>query len=162
MLRSPFAMVGAQQLRTVTVTIPSTATPGYDYDIHVVRTDSDSALDIETYYQVASLKASAKSIRHGGSVRLTGVVPTQGHEGGTAGKTKPIVVYQRTKSAGQPTVWNAASKGWHKVATLKASGLGKYTSHLLHPSRTTWYVVRYPGDNWYFAGYTSVIKVTVK
>ena len=114
------------------------------------------------YFQVASLKAS-RDVHQAWRFRAPDRRRAHtGAQGGTAGKTKPIVVYQRTKSAGQPTVWNAASKGWHKVATLKASGLGKYTSHLLHPSRTTWYVVRYPGDNWYYAGYTSVIKVTVK
>ena len=41
-------------------------------------------------------------------------------------------------------------------------GLGAYTSGYLKPSRTTWYVVRYPGDREYYRGYTSVLRVTVK
>jgi hypothetical protein len=149
-------------LRSVSVTIPSTATPGYDYDLHVYRADGASGLDLTTYFQVASLKASPTSARRGRSVRLSGIVPTQGHMGTTLGKAKYVTLYQRTKAAGPPTAWNAAAKGWHKVGTLRANGLGKYQSHLLHPLRTTWYVVRYPGDTWYYAGYTSVIKVAVR
>ncbi len=161
-LRQPWKLSGSYQLRNVSVTIPSTATPGYDYDVHVSRTDDGSMLDITTYFQVASLKASPTSIRHGGAVRLSGIIPTQGHMGSTVGKSKSVILYQRTRAAGPPTAWNAAAKGWHKVATLKANGLGKYASRLLHPKRTTWYVVRYPGDTWYYAGYTSVLKVAVR
>jgi hypothetical protein len=29
----------------------------------------------------------------------------------------------------------------------------------VQPSRTTWYVVRYPGDGWDLDAYTSVIRV---
>ena len=155
-------MSGSHQLRNVSVTIPSTATPGYDYDIHVSRTDDGSMLGITTSFQVASLKASPTSIRHGGAVRLSGIIPTQGHMGSTAGKSKSVILYQRTSAAGPPAAWNAAAKGWHKVATLKANGLGKYASRLLRPKRTTWYVVRYPNDAWYWGAYTSVIRVAVK
>jgi hypothetical protein len=145
--------------------IPTTATPGYDYELHTWRYDTTtpaSLLDLTSYFQVASLKASRSTVKHGGTVRLSGVVPTQGHMGSTAGKSKSVILYQRTSAAGPPTAWNAAAKGWHKVATLKANGLGKYASRLLHPKRTTWYVVRYPGDTWYYPGYTSVLKVAVK
>ena len=158
-LHTPSLLSGSHKLRKVSVTIPSTATPGYDYDIHVARTDAGSGLDITAYFQVASLKASRASIRRGGAVRLSGVVPTQGHMGSTVGKSKSVILFQRTKAAGQPA---ASLKGWHKLATLKASGLGKFASRLLHPKRTTWYVVHYPGDTWYWGAYTSVIKVAVK
>ncbi len=158
-LRKSSLLSGSHQLRNVSVTIPSTATPGYFYDIHVARTDDDSMLDIWTDFQVASLKASPASIRHGGVVRLSGVVPTQGHMGSKAGKSKSVVLYQRTTAAGPPTT---TFKGWHKVATLKANGLGRYASRLLHPKRTTWYVVFYPGDKWYWNAFTSVTKVAVK
>ena len=158
-LRKPSLLRGSHQLRNVSVTIPGTATPGYDYDIHVARTDPGSALNITTYFQVASLTASPTSLRHGGAVRLSGVVPTQGHMGSTAGKSKSVILYQRTTAAGPPTT---TIKGWRKVATLKANGLGKYASRLLHPKRTTWYVVLYPGDDWYWDAFTSVTKVAVK
>jgi hypothetical protein len=153
---------GSHQLRNVSVTIPSTATPGYDYEIHVSRTDDGSMLDITTSFQVASLKASPTSIRHGGAVRLSGIIPTQGHMGSTAGKSKSVILSQRTRAAGPPAAWNAAAKGSHEVGTLKANGLGKYASRLLHPKHTTWYVVYYPRDSRYWAAFTSVLKVTVK
>ena len=150
------------QYGRVDLTIPTTATPGYDYELHTWRyntTVPESRLDLTTYFQVATLKASRSTVKHGGTVRLSGIVPTQGHMGRTVGKAKSVVLYGRTTAAGQPTT---TTKGWHKVATLRANGLGKFTSSLLHPKRTTWYVVHYPGDNWYFGAYTSVIKVTVK
>jgi hypothetical protein len=151
-LHSPMVLNGSQAVRSVNVTIPTTATPGYDYDIHVYRADLGSHLDIMTWFQVASLKASPKSIRRGGSVRLSGIIPTQNHMGSHLGKVKKVVVLQYTTK----------TKAWHKLTAIKASGLGRYVSHLLHPMRTTWYVVLYPGDGWYSAGYTSVVRVAVR
>jgi len=145
------------------LSIPRSATPGYDYELHVWRYDDETSwLDLTTDFQVASLKASRSSIARGASIRLSGVVPTQGHNRSHRGRTKVVTIYQRTKAAGPPTAWNAAAKGWHKVCTVRANGLGKYTSRLLRPQSTTWYIVRYPGDDWYYRGYTSVIKVRVK
>jgi hypothetical protein len=46
------------------------------------------------------------------------------------------------------------------VGRVKANGLGRY-ARFLRPTRTTWYVVRYPGDDWYWHAYTSVLKVRV-
>jgi len=153
---------GSQYSRT-SLTIPSTASAGYDYEVHVYRyDDSASYLDLTLYYQVASLKPSRTSIRRGGDVRLSGIVPTQGHMGSQQGKAKYVTLYQRTKSAGPPTTWDATKKGWQKVGSFRANGYGKYQTRLLHPKRTTWYVVRYPGDNWYFDAYTSVSKVSVR
>jgi hypothetical protein len=145
------------------LTIPSTAPAGYDYEVHVYRYDDKASdLDLTVYFQVASLKTSHAKIGRGGSVKLSGVVPTQGHMGSTSGKSKYVTLYQRTKSAGPPTTWDATRKGWHKVGTIMANGRGAYHSRLLHPKRTTWYVVRYPGDDWYSRAYTSVTKVTVR
>src|SRR5450830_40269 len=145
------------------LTIPTTAPPGYDYEFHVYRYDDDASdLDLTVYFQVASLKASRTKIDRGGSVRLSGVIPTQGHMGSTSGKSKYVTLYQRTKATGPPTTWDATRKGWRKVGTFRANGYGKYHSRLLHPNRTTWYIVRYPGDDWYFRAYTSVTKVTVR
>jgi hypothetical protein len=145
------------------LTVPTTATPGYFYELHTYRVDDpSSALDVTSYFEVATLKASHTSVTRGGAVRLSGIIPTQGHMGSIRGKSKTVTVYQRTKAAGPPTVWNAAAKGWHKVVAIKANGLGKYTSRLLHPKRTTWYIVRFPGDGWYWGAYTSVLKITVK
>jgi hypothetical protein len=160
----PFRVRSSGKDGYTSLTLPKSATPGYDYELHIWRyTDDDSsALDLITYFQVASLKAARASLRPGGAVHLSGVIPTQGHMGAQLGKVKLVTVYQRAKSAGPPTAWNPTAKGWRRVATVRANGFGKYTSPALHPRHTTWYVVRYPGDSWYLRGYTSVIKVAVK
>ncbi len=151
------------QYGDVELSVPGNAPAGYDYEFHVYRyDDSASQLDLTLYFQVASLKASKTSVRHGSSVTLSGVVPTEGHMGSQAGKPKSVILYQRTSAAGQPSKWDAGANGWRKVGTLKANGLGAFRSGSLRPSRTTWYVVRYPGDKWYFDAYTSVISVKVK
>jgi hypothetical protein len=146
----------ATQYRTVTV--PTTVTPGYDYWIgeqHV-----GGLLYLETSFQVASLKPSASTIARGATVTLTGVVPTRGHWGSTPGLRKTVVLYKRSTSAGQPTSYSTP-KGWTKVGSFLTSGLGKYTFKQ-HPTRTTYYIVRYAGDSWYWGAFTSVIHVHVR
>jgi photosystem II stability/assembly factor-like uncharacterized protein len=142
-----------------TLTVPSTAKPGYWYLLGVKH--SDGVLYLETPFQVCTLKASKTAIPRGGSVKLSCVVPTQGHWGSTAGKRKPIAVYQRTTEAGQPTVWDPTKKGWKLVGVFRADGFGKFTTKALKPTRTTWYVVQYAGDDWYWGAFTSVVKVKV-
>ena len=44
----------------------------------------------------------------------------------------------------------------------RADGFGRYHTGSLRPQRTTWYIARYPGDDWYWRGYTAVTKVTVR
>lgn len=140
--------------------VPTTAPAGYSY---YFETDhADGPLVLYTPFQVCTLKSTKTAIKPGTRIKLSGVVPTQGHWGSTAGKTKYVTIYKRTKSVSSaPTVWNPTTKGWTKVATVKANGLGKYASAYLKPSRTTWYVVRYPGDDWYQGAFTSVLKVRV-
>ena len=145
---------------TKTVTIPTRATPGYWY---VLQTNHrDGALTLDTPFQVCTLKSSKAAVRRGGSIKLRGIIPTEGHWGSTPGKVKYVTIYRRTRSvSAAPKVWNPTTRGWTKVARIRASGLGKYTSAYLKPTRTTWYVVRYSHDNWYYGGYTSVLKVRV-
>lgn len=143
-----------------TATIPSTAPAGYSYVVAAYNTNG--VLLLETPFQVCTLKSTKTSVRKGGAIKLSGVIPTQGHWGSQAGKSKYVTIYRRTKSvSAAPTAWDATTKGWTRVAKVKANGLGKYTSAYLRPSRTTWYVVRYPGDDWYWGAYTSVLKVRV-
>ena len=153
-------MTGAQLPQVKKVTIPSTVKPGYAYDFTVSHTEGP--LELTTWFQTCSLTPSKTTISHGGAVRLSGVVPTEGHLGSTSGKTKSVVIYKRTTSAGQPRCWDATRSGWTKVGVVKADGYGKYRSALLHPARSTWYVVRYPGDSQYWRAFTSVRKVTVR
>jgi len=140
--------------------IPTTARPGYWYLIGLQHTTGP--LYLETPFQVCTLKSSRASVAAGRSVRLSGIVPTKGHWGSRAGIRKTLVLYARTTKGTQPMPWKTSPKGWKKIASFKCNGYGKYTSPLLHPKRSTWYVVRYAGDDWYWAAYTSVIRVGVK
>ena len=106
------------------------------------------------YFQVCTLVSTKKIIVRGASVRLSGVIPA-------IGVSKKVILYSRTKSAGPPTKWDATKAGWKKVATLTTTKAGAYKSALLRPTRSTWYIVRYPGDATNFNAFTSVLKVTV-
>lgn len=142
------------------VTIPTTAPAGYCYVVNA--THREGPLSLDTPFQVCTLKSTKTAVRKGDSIKLGGVIPTEGRWGSNAGKSKYVTIYKRTKSvSAAPTAWDATKKGWTKVAKVKANGLGKYASAYLKPTRTTWYVVRYPGDNWYWGAYTSVVKVRV-
>ena len=142
------------------VTIPASATPGYAY--YVTAQHDTGPLGLSATFQVCTLKPTALSIAKGKSVRLKGVVPISGHEGLSPGKAKTVIVFARTSAAGQPTKWDPTGQGWRKVTSDATNGFGVYASVALHPQRTTWYVVRYPGDSRYFRGYTAVAKVTVR
>ena len=119
------------------------------YEIDTNRADNvDSMVDLWDVYQVCTLKASASSIKDGHTVRLSGKVPG----GGT------VIVYATThKATVAPST--LAAKGWHKVASCKLKS-GKFTTAYLHPTRTTWYVVKYTGYD--FPAFTGVCKVAVR
>jgi len=152
-----FTSVGGRY-QSKRVTIPGTVKPGYAYTFDAAHISGP--LVLATSFQTCTLVASRASISRGGSVRLSGVIPTVGHLGTTPGKAKTLVLYKRTSSAGQPRAWDAAKSGWTKAGTIAADRYGKYRIDQ-HPTRTTWYVVRYPGDKWYWGAYTSVVKVRV-
>jgi hypothetical protein len=156
-----FASLG-DEVTELQVRIPTSARPGYAYQIHASRSDVSSWLDLTDSYQVCTLIASKTKIKPRASVRLSGVIPTQGHDGDQAGNRKQIVVFARSRAGGQPDNWQPGGQGWKRVCTTTANGYGQFRTRLLKPSRSTWYVVRYPGDDWYWGAYTSVIKVTVK
>lgn len=153
--------------RVVTLTIPKSAKVGYGFDIEVHRSDAISAnggesnLYITAGFEVCTLKASRSVMSPGAKVTLKGVVPTQGHQGSTKGKKKAIVLYSRTtKPSGPPTAWDATKKGWKKELSFKTNAYGAYAaSGRLY--RTKWFVLRYDSDDWYYGGYTAVVKVTV-
>jgi hypothetical protein len=141
-------------------TIPATTPAGYAYYVFVGHVGG--SLQLRTWYQTCTCNASRTTIRPGQGVRISGVVPTAGHMGSQAGQPKTVTLYKRTRSAGQPTAWDATKRGWTRVRNLTANGYGRYSSPLLHPKRTTWYIVRYEGDDWYWGAYTGVRKVTVR
>lgn len=142
--------------------IPSTATPGYTYEVHILRTDPGSRLDLTLHFQVATLAATPRAIVEGESVRLSGVVPTRGHWGSKPGEEKVVTLYARTSRAGQPTSWDATRSGWTRIGAYRTDGYGVYQTARLRPKRTTWYVVRYSGDDTYFRAYSSVVRVAVE
>lgn len=142
--------------RAITLTIPKQLKPGYAAHIHMRGTDaSSSLLDLYDRFQICTLVGSKTSIAKGASVRLSGVIPANGI-------AKKVVLYSRiTKASAQPSKWDAARAGWKKVVTISASKTGAFKSGLLKPTRTTWYVVRYPGDSTNFDAFTAVLKVAV-
>ena len=154
--------------RILTLTVPKSAKPGYAFDIETHRSDAISAnggesnLYLTAGFEVCTLKASRTVVTAGSKVTLGGIVPTQGHQGSTKGDKKAVVLYSRTtKPSGPPTAWNATKKGWKKELSFKSNGYGAYSASG-HLSRTKWFVVRYDGDDWYYGGYTAVVKVTVR
>lgn len=149
----------ANQYRTLTV--PTTAKPGYDYWIG--EQHEGGALYLETAFQVCTFKSTRLTVHRGASVVFSGIVPTQGHQGSTLGKHKTVTIWAHTGNANVPTVWNPSSKGWYKVASLTCSGTGAFHSGKIHDNRaeTVTVVARYAGDNWYWGAYTSKLKLTV-
>ena len=144
--------------RVFSFVVPKKAKPGDTLEVRATRTDlavpQDFRFRVREFFQVCTLVATKTSIAKGASVRLSGVVPT-------GGSAKKVVLYSRTtKATTQPSNWNSPA-GWKKVATLSASKTGAYKSGLLKPTRTTWYVVRYPSDPSNFEAFTSVLKVAV-
>jgi hypothetical protein len=142
------------------VTVPAATKPGYAYKITAQH--STGPLGLTTWFQVCTLKPSASTISRGKSIRLKGIVPISGHEGATAGRPTKVTVYARTSAGAQPSRWDPSGQGWRKVATDTTDGFGAYSTIALRPTRTTWYVARYPGDSRYRGAYTSVVKVKVR
>ena len=133
------------------ITIPGTAAPGYSYVLGLGH--RGGPLYLETAVQLSTLKPSRATLARGATVSFSGIVPTQGHMGSTAGKSKYVYLYRSTRSA---------SKGFRLVKRYRANGYGKYVAGSDRPAKTSWYVVVYPGDDWYWQATTPVVKVIVK
>ena len=150
------------------VKIPSTAKPGYGYWVGFQHVDSSAQdaneypLYLEEMYQVCTIKASKTSVRKGTKIRVKGIIPTAGHWGDQVGLKKTVTLYAHKGTAGVPTKWNPKSKGWVKVGSVRADGKGTYTTPCFKPLKTLTLVVRYPGDDWYFDGYTSTQRIVVR
>jgi hypothetical protein len=95
-------------------------------------------------------------------IRVTGVVPTQGHWGSTAGKRKTVAIWAHKGTAGVPTKWNPKSRGWVLVGTVKCHGMGVYKTPYFKPLKTLTLVAQYGGDDWYWGAYTSVKRIKVR
>ena len=134
-----------------TVTIPSTVKPGYFYFFGFEH--QGGPLYLETAFQLSTLKPSRTAIASGGSVTLSGVVPTQNHFGSTPGKKKYVYLFKSTRSA---------TRGFKFVRRYQTNGYGVFRTGRQSPSRTTWYVVVYAKDGVYWEAPTPTVKVTVR
>ena len=93
------------------------------------------------------------------------MVPIKGHYGARKGNAKRVTIYQTHyyhMSSRQPNRPGGGKvTGWTKVGTVLTDRLGKYRM-TIHAKSTTWYVVRYPGDAWYWGAWTDLVQVTAK
>jgi hypothetical protein len=126
-----------------------------------------SQLLLTASFQTCSLTASQSSIGRGSSIRLSGKVPFA-YDPWHLNQGMPVTIFKRTIASTQPRCWSGA--GWTKVMTIKTTSVtgraASFSTPLLHPSRTTWYVVRYPASvnsmiGSFWRGFTSVCKVRV-
>jgi hypothetical protein len=144
-----------------TLTIPAKAVPGYSYRIWLTHTDGP--LQLGTWFQVCTLKSSKASVSKGAAVRLSGIVPVQGHKGSTAGQRTKVYCLWHKGTAAQPTKLDPSkNKGWHMLGYVKSNGYGAYRTPQIRLGATATFVMFYGGDDWYNAAYTSPVKVTVR
>jgi hypothetical protein len=140
---------GPQDTYTVALQIPARATVGQVYDVDAERSDDiQSMLWLYDYYEVCDIAATHSSITRGDSLRLRGHIDA-----------KRATLFMSHRRAGQPA--SAKALGWAKVGNLSVSAHGRFVSRRLHPSHTTWYVVRYRGMGGGFLAFTPVVKVSV-
>jgi hypothetical protein len=154
-------------IENLSVKIPSTAKPGYRYTVDLQHVDASGnflPLSVEEPYQVCTMKPSKASIRKGAKIRVSGVVPTQGHWGSELGVHKKVWVLWHKGTAAVPKgTTNQALKGWYQVGkVLKCTGTGSYSTAYFKPPATGTFVAYYDADEWYWGAYTSTAKVTVR
>ena len=103
--------------------------------------------------------------RQGVAVRLSGIIPVQGHAGPTAGKSSKVACWVHPGKPAQPTRLETArlrAEGWKYVGTFATDGHGQYRTAPVRFSTTSTVVMRYPGDGWYYPAYTSPLTITVR
>jgi hypothetical protein len=147
-------------LHSRTLAVPTRAVPGYGYRIWLDHTDGP--LQLATWFQVCTLTASKTTVHKGTAIRFSGVIPVQGHSGATAGRPTKVYLYVHRGTARQPTSLDPRRQGWQYAGAFRTNGYGRFRSPLLRPLVTLSAVILYPGDNWYYAGYTSPRKIVVR
>ena len=145
---------GTDKTYVVRLRIPESAHPGESYALTTYRKDDPAShLSLWDGFQVCTFRSTADVVVRGMGIRLHGTVPSA---------TRVVWLFARHSAAQRPATVTAP--GWRKVGRYRANDNGKFVSALLHPSRTTWYVARYPrisddGPSFYF---TPVVKVSVR
>jgi hypothetical protein len=142
--------------------VPTTATPGYWYNIYARHTNGLKALQLSTPFQVCTMKPSKASVARGGKIRVTGVVPVYEHWGSELGTAKTVTLWAHKGKAGVPTVKKATRQGWVKVGSVKTTRTGAYKTPYFRALKTLTLVVWYPGDPWWWEAYTSAKTVRVR
>ena len=124
--------------------------PGYGYRIWVDHTEGP--LQLSTWFQICTLNATKTTISKSSLIRLSGVVPVQGHRGSTAGQRTTADCYWHRGTAAQPTRFDPRSQGWHYLGSVRTDGYGKYRTPLIKPGVTMTFVMRYPATTGTTAG----------
>ena len=140
--------------------MPAKAVPGYGYRVWVDHTQGP--LQLSTWFQICTLNATKTTINKGTAIRFSGIVPVQGHRGSTAGTRTTVYMFAHKGTAAQPTVMDPRKQGWQYVRSFRTDAYGKYRTPLLKPLLTQSVVMQYFGDDWYYGGYTSPRKITVR
>jgi hypothetical protein len=148
----------------IALQVPDDATPGYGYDIDVMHTNG-GPLTLDTWFQVCTLEPRRSSIEKGQAVRLDGVIPVEGHEPGSPGKSSRAYVWVHDGRAAQPaTVVTRQLKaaGWRCLGYVRTDGNGTFTTPPVRLQKTSTVVAYYPGDACYCPAFTSPVRVSVK
>ena len=167
--RSAFKVLGdpvatGESRYAISLEVPAEATPGCGYNIDVMHVNG-GPLTLDTWFQVCTLEATRTTIGKGSAVRLSGIIPVQGHAGPTAGKSSKVACWVHPGKAAQPTRLETArlrAEGWKYVGTFATDGHGQYRTAPVRFSTTSTVVMRYPGDGWYYPAYTSPLTITVR
>lgn len=147
--------------QTRAVTVPSDATPGYDYYIGAQHDDGLGLLYLETPFQVCTLKATKTTIHQGASIVVSGVVPVAGHWGSTLGTATKVMLFAHSGTVSVPHTWTPG-KGWQQAKAVKTDRKGAWHTGKLFPQKTLTLVARYPTDSYYLGAYTSALNIRVK
>ena len=94
-------------------------------------------------------------------MRLSGIVPVDGHWGAKRGTPKTVVLYRGPNSQPQPRTWEPPRNNYTKVGSFRTDGYGRFRTSAVRVNGTTTFIVRYPGDATYWRGYTTPVLVKV-
>jgi hypothetical protein len=140
---------GPSESYTVRLRIPKNAPVGF-YRVEADRSDDPaSLLQLYDHFDVCTLVASHRVVGAGDAVRLRGHLDTMSNH---------ATLFVRYRPASQPESLRAP--GWTKAGIVDVSRRGGFVTSILHPRRTSWYVLRYSNRELRRC-FTSVVKVQV-
>ena len=144
----------------VKLRVPRGVPTGDKYNFEATRVGTH--LSLVASYQVCAFAATRHRIARGQGVKLRGRVPIIPDDRGR-NNTMTLTLFRHAGTVGQPRTWRA--RGWTKVTTIRTAfdnRRGRFSTPVLHPGRTTSYVIRFPRSfdpSW--RGFTSVETVRV-